>query len=66
LLTKDKDGDMSYERPAVDDYGTLADLTASLKVGGPEDALAKGVVAKGDPPGHSLPPGPPPGNKKAK
>jgi hypothetical protein len=55
---------MRYERPVVDDYGTLADLTASMKVGGPEDALSKGVVAKGDPPGHSLPPGPPPGKKK--
>jgi hypothetical protein len=54
---------MSYERPAVDDYGALGDLTASLKVGGPEDALAKGVQAKGNPPGHSLPPGPPSGNK---
>jgi hypothetical protein len=52
---------MRYVRPQVEDYGTLGDLTASLQVGGPEDAAAKGVKAKGNPPGHSLPPGPPSG-----
>jgi hypothetical protein len=48
-----------YERPKIEDYGTLSDLTAAAQVGGPEDACAKGVHAEGNPPGHSLPPGPP-------
>jgi hypothetical protein len=52
---------MSYERPKVDDYGTLGDLTAALQVKGPEDAATKGVKAEGSPPGHSAPPGPPGG-----
>jgi hypothetical protein len=50
---------MGYERPEIEDYGTLSDLTASLDVGGPEDAILKhGAHPK---PGHSLPPGPPKG-----
>jgi hypothetical protein len=32
---------MRYERPAIEDYGTLSDLTEALDVGGPEDALAR-------------------------
>jgi hypothetical protein len=51
----------SYERPTIEDYGTLSDLTAGLQVKGPEDALEKGVKAHGNPPGHSSPTGPPSG-----
>ena len=52
--------DITYERPLVKDFGTLSELTASHKMGGPEDALTKGVGAHGTPPGHTSPTGPPP------
>jgi hypothetical protein len=51
----------TYERPQIRDFGTLFDLTAMMNVGGPEDALQKGV-AHDAPPGHTCPIGPPPGN----
>jgi hypothetical protein len=57
---------MTYARPTIEDYGTLIELTAMMNVGGPEDALQKGVGAGAAPPGHSCPTGPPsaigPGN----
>jgi hypothetical protein len=48
-----------YEKPLIDDYGTLVELTAHLHIGGPEDAVQKGVGPSNAPPGHSCPPGPP-------
>jgi hypothetical protein len=50
---------VDYEKPLIDDYGTLIELTAHLHMGGPEDAIQKGVGAANAPPGHSCPPGPP-------
>lgn len=50
---------MRYERPTIEDYGTLIELTAMMNVGGPEDAIQKGVGASSAPPGHSCPTGPP-------
>jgi hypothetical protein len=56
---------MLYEAPTIEDYGTLVELTAMMNVGGPEDALQKGVGADSAPPGHTCPTGPPPGNGNA-
>lgn len=41
-----------YERPAIVDHGSLRELTASLREGGPQDGL---VFSQGPPPvlGHS-------------
>ena len=44
---------MTYEKPAVVDYGTLVEITAMMNVGGPVDTYAA------HPPGHSCPTGPP-------
>lgn len=50
---------MTYETPAVHDYGTLVELTAMMNVGGPVDTYAF------SPPGHSCPTGPPGPNTNA-
>jgi hypothetical protein len=50
---------MTYEQPAVVDYGTLVEITAMMNVGGPVDTYAA------HPPGHSCPTGPPGPNDNA-
>lgn len=55
---------MLYEKPIIEDYGTLVELTAMMNVTGEEDALQKGV-GNAAPPGHTCPTGPPPGNGNA-
>lgn len=52
---------LNYHKPTLSDYGDLVELTRMMNVGGPEDALEKGVGPQA-PPGHTCPQGPPPGN----
>jgi hypothetical protein len=37
----------AYETPSLDDYGTLADLTAGIGGHGAEDGLAKNLIHVG-------------------
>jgi hypothetical protein len=46
-------GKLAYETPAVNDYGSLVDLTAAIQVGGPVDGFGTTT------PGHSSQTGPP-------
>lgn len=49
IVRMNQNGFNSYERPTVVDHGSLIELTAALKVGGPADV-------HGAHPGHSCPP----------
>ena len=37
-------GEHGYSRPVIQDYGTLADLTAAVSFTGPEDGASKLLI----------------------